>query len=282
MIDASAIADPPFRAAVAAVDAGDVRALDALLAAHPELVRDRLEQGEGYFRRPYLLWFVAENPVRTGRLPANVAEVARTILRAAERGRVGSLGEQRDYALSLVCSGRVPRECGVQRELLDLLVDAGADPNGALVPALAHRELAAAGRLLERGATLTLLAAACTGRTADVARLAPGASAAEREAALVGAAFNGRAAPVAALLALGADPSAFGAPGFHDHATALHHAVDSKSLDVVAALADAGASLDVKDRIYGATPLGWAEYLGHAEIAEYLRSRAGGPTAAAE
>jgi hypothetical protein len=80
--------------------------------------------------------------------------------------------EQLDYALALVGSGRVARECGVQRELIDLLCDAGADPAGVLVPALAHREVAAAERLLERGAALTLLAAVGTGRAAEVTRLA--------------------------------------------------------------------------------------------------------------
>ena len=56
--------DPRLRDAVAAIDAGDVSGLESLLTAHPELVRDRVEGGEGYFREPFLLWFIAENPVR--------------------------------------------------------------------------------------------------------------------------------------------------------------------------------------------------------------------------
>jgi peptide-methionine (S)-S-oxide reductase len=58
------------------MDAGDGSALERLLETHPRLLRERLDSGEGYFRRPYLLWFVAENPVRNGRLPRNIANVS--------------------------------------------------------------------------------------------------------------------------------------------------------------------------------------------------------------
>jgi len=30
---------------------------------------------DGFFQRPYLLWFVAEDPVRNGKLPRNIAAV---------------------------------------------------------------------------------------------------------------------------------------------------------------------------------------------------------------
>src|SRR5947199_502753 len=121
--------DPLFREAVSVIDAGDVSAPERLLAAHPRLVRERLDSPgdwlrervggalEGYFRQPYLLWFVAENPSRNDRLPANIAEVTRAIIQAAERERVDSLREQLTYTLELVCTGRVARECGVQREI---------------------------------------------------------------------------------------------------------------------------------------------------------------------
>ena len=87
-MDNPEIPDPLFREAVATIDAGDVSALEALLTAHPELVSDRLDFdegycGEAYFRHPYLLWFVAENPIRNGKLPENIAQVTRTIIEAA-------------------------------------------------------------------------------------------------------------------------------------------------------------------------------------------------------
>jgi Ankyrin repeats (3 copies) len=270
------IPDPPFREAVAAIDAGDVRALEALLAAHPRLLRDRADCGDGYFHRPYLLWFVAENPVRNGRLPANVAQVTRTIVQAARREGVETLREQLDYTLALVCSGRIVRKCGAQGELIDLLVDAGADPHGAMLPALAHREAEAAARLLEHGAPLTLTAVVCTGRADDVARLLPAADAVERQTALTAAALYGDAGALSLLVDSGVEVSAYGPEGFHAHATALHHAVDSGSLDAVKVLAEAGADLTVRDRVYQGTPLDWAEHLEHPAIAAYLRERMAG------
>jgi peptide-methionine (S)-S-oxide reductase len=276
-MDNAKILDPIFREAVDTLDAGNVAALEGLLAQHPRLVRDRLQDGEEldgeeYFRQPYLLWFVAENPIRNGKLPQNIAQVTRAILQAAERQGVDSLREQLDYTLALVCSGRVPREHGVQRDLMDVLCDAGADPDGAMVPALAHRELDAVERLLERGAKLTLLAAVGTGRTDDVTRLLPEAGADERQAALAAAALYGQPHTLALLIDSGVDVNAYNPPSLHSNATALHQAVGSGSLAAVKVLVEAGADLNTKDRIYQGTPLDWAEYLQQPEIAGYLRT----------
>ena len=269
------IADPLFREAVGVIDAGDVAGLDHLLRTHPRLVRERLDSGEGYFRSPYLLWFVAENPIRNGKLPTNIAEVTLSILRAAKSESPDTFQEQIDYALGLVCSGRVPRESGVQDELIDVLAEAGANPAGALLPALAHRELAAVERLLERGAALTLPAAVCTRRTADIERLGRTASAEDRQIALAAAALYGDAETLRYLFGLGVDLNAYSPMGFHPHATAVHHAVDSGSLEAVKVLAEAGADLDARDRVHQGTPLDWANYLGRTEIASYLRRRSG-------
>src|ERR1051326_3087409 len=96
-MDDPEILDSLFRQAVAAIDAGDVPGLEGLLAEHPRLVRDRLTAPgtwlreqiggalDGFFKDPYLLWFVTEDAVRTGRLSPHVAEITRAILRAAER-----------------------------------------------------------------------------------------------------------------------------------------------------------------------------------------------------
>lgn len=269
--------------AVSAISAGDARTLDSILAAHPELLREPLDFSElktlagcvifkeGYFRQPYLLWFVAENPVRLGTLPKNIARVTQTIIEAAQRTDVQSLQTQIDYALRLVCSARVPRECGVQDELIDVLIDAGANKEGALVPALAHHELAAAERLLEHGAALTLLAAVCTGRMEDAERLAPLASSEEKQLALAGAALYGNAEALTVLLKLGVDVNAFCPDGFHSHATPLHHSASSGSLDAVKTLVEAGADIRKRDRLYQGPPLGWAMYGKHPEIVTYIR-----------
>lgn len=269
------IPDAEFREAVAAMDAGDVAGLQALLSAHPRLLRERADCGEGYFHHPYLLWFVAENPVRNGRLPANVARVAQAIVRAAEREGVESLPGQLDCTLGLVCSGRVPRECGVQGELIDVLMDAGAQPDGAMRAAVAHGEVDAVRHLLRRGAPLTLAAAAALGDADGVARLLPASSAGDRGDALIAAALRGHPHVLRTLVASGVEVSAYGAEGFHPHATALHQAVASGSLDAVRVLVDAGADLRLRDRIYRGTALDWAVHLEHPEIAAYLRAAEG-------
>jgi len=106
--------DTAFRDAVAAIDSGDIAALERLVAANPALVRERLETPgawlrdkvggalDGFFKRPYLLWFVAEDPVRNGKLPDNIAAITRVIIDAARRDSASDLQEQLDYALTLV------------------------------------------------------------------------------------------------------------------------------------------------------------------------------------
>lgn len=265
------IPDSIFREAVTAIDAGDLKAIEALLDEHPSLLSDRLHAGEGYFKDPYLLWFVAGNPVRNGTLPANVADAARTIIEAARRDGVASLPHQLGVTLGLVASGRVPRESGVQAELIGVLVEAGADPNGALIAALAHREVEAAELLIESDARMTLLAAVCLDGKAEIDRLFEDSDPESRHAALAGAALFGNTDGLAALISKGMDTDTYGPVWFHPHATALHHAVDSGRLDAVRVLVDAGASLEIRDRIYGGTPLDWAEHLGRPEIADFLR-----------
>ncbi len=273
-----------FRDAVSAIDAGDGDALEALLASHPELVRERLgspgpwlreqvgDALDGFFERPWLLWFVAEDPVRNGRLPGNVAALARAIVHAARREGVPNLQEQLDSTLRLVSWSWVARECGVQIALIDVLADAGAALDGNPDNALVNRNQEAAAHLVERGARLTLGTALCLERWDDVGGLVQDAGDREKKFALVLAALNGRAEALRRILPLGVElnvPS----PDLFSHATALHHAVWSGSLDAVRVLVDAGADLAVKDEAWHGTPLNWAEHSENEEIASYLRER---------
>jgi peptide-methionine (S)-S-oxide reductase len=286
--------DTLFREAVTAIDGGDVATLERLLAGHPELVRDRLKAPgawlrdktgvalDGFFRKPYLLWFVAEDPVRNGKLPGNIAEVARAIIRAALRERVKTLQAQLDYALRLVSWSGVAAECGVQIELIDVLVDAGASPEGNPDKALVNGHVEAAEHLLERGATLTLSTALLLGRWDDVTRLAGAAGPREKQSAFVLAAVNGKAEALRRMIGVGVDVNS-PSKDLYSHATPLHHAVGSGSLDAVRLLVDAGAGLRSRDKAEKATPLGWAEYYlttargdrgrQYAEIAAYLRDK---------
>jgi peptide-methionine (S)-S-oxide reductase len=276
--------DALFRQAVSAIDAGDGVALDALLASHPELVRERLESPgawlreqvgdalDGFFERPWLLWFVAEDPVRNGRLPGNIAALARAIVDAARREGVPGLQEQLDSTLRLVSWSWIARECGVQIALIDVLVDAGAaldeNPDNALVNG--NREAAA--HMIDRGARLTLGTALCLERWEDVGRLVEDAGDREKQFALVLAALNGEAEALRRILPLGVALNA-PSPDLFSHATALHHAVWSGSLDAVRVLVDAGADLGAKDEVWKGTPLNWAEHSENEEIKTYLRGK---------
>lgn len=287
--------DSLLRDAVAAMDAGDLGAVERMVAEHPRLLHERLEVPgawlrdrvggalDDFFRAPYLLWFVAEDPVRNGRLPANIAAIAAAIIAAARREGVANLEEQVNYALRLVSWSWIARDCGVQIGLIDVLVDAGAAMDGRSDDALVNRNRAAAEHMVARGARLTLATALCLDRWDDASALAASADARERQFALVLAALNGRAESVRRMLALGADV-ARPSENLYSHGIPIHHAVCSGSLETVAVFADAGSPLDVEDTAWHATPLGWAEYYRelHAgderaeryqEIARYLRER---------
>lgn len=287
--------DSLFRAAVSGIDAGDVTELERLLTAHPALVRERLHSPgawlrdkvggalDGFFRQPYLLWFVAEDPVRNGKLPRNIAQVARTIIHAAEREGVDSRREQLEYALRLVAWSWIARECDVQIELIDVLIDAGASPHGMPNNALVNGNFAAAEHLVKRGARLTLATALCLGRWDDVRRLAPTTSARDKQFGFVLAALNGKAEALRSMIDLGVDLNGV-STDLYSHATALHHAVWSGSLEAVKVLVEAGADIDRRDTVHDGTPLGWAEYAQRehtrdergkqfAAIAAYLREK---------
>jgi peptide-methionine (S)-S-oxide reductase len=292
-MDDPARLDSLFHAAVTALDAGDRAGLERMLAAHPELLHTRLDSPgawlrdkvgaalEDFFERPYLLWFVAEDPVRNGRLPANIAQIARVIIEAAQRACVGNLREQLDYTLRLVAWSTIARNCGVQIELLDALLDAGASPDRTPDNALVNGNIAAAEHLVRRGAALTLGTALCFGRWEDVSRLAPPATPREKQFGFVLSALNGKAEALSRMITLGVDLNGPSTDLFA-HATPLHHAVSSGSLESVKVLVEAGATLTAKDTAWNGTPLGWAEHLQgeherdargahYAAIATYLR-----------
>jgi peptide-methionine (S)-S-oxide reductase len=223
---------------------------------------------------------VAEDPVRNGQLTANIVEITRLIIEAARRHAQGSLQSQLDDTLRLVCWSGVAAHCGVQIPLIDLLVNAGAAPAANANNALVNQHVAAAERLVQHGGRLTLGAALCLDRWADIPRLFAEANAAQKQFSLVLAALNGKADSVRWMLNAGVpvnQPSA----DLYAHATPLHHAVCSGSLETVQAMIEAGADVDIPDTAWNGTPLGWAEHYAaeskadrqahYATIVEYLR-----------
>jgi hypothetical protein len=283
----SDITDALFRQGIEAIDSGNIAQLEGLISEHPFLVKERLQTaGEGYFKDPYLICFVADNPIRNSRLPPNIVAVTRLLVDAIKRYSPETYQRQIDYALGLIATGCIPRECGVQIALMDVLMDAGAEPGNGMA-ACANGNLEAARHLIERGGKLTLAGAVCLEREGDIGRLAAEAGSDEKLTAIAAAAFYGKEDVIRLLLTAGADPNGYPqkSSGFHSHATPLHQAVASTSLNAVKLLVEAGARLDAADKIYDGTPLDWALHLQADDdyeqparrnfglIAEYLRSR---------
>jgi peptide-methionine (S)-S-oxide reductase len=281
----SDITDPLFREAVEAIDSGDINTLKRLLDQHPQLVSQRLDvPKEGYFQHPYLLWFIADNPIRHEKLPANIIEITGLIMENVRKYAPETFQQQISYTCWLASTGRIPKECGVQIGLISLFLDAGVKPGSGLSE-LAHGNIEAAKHLIKRGAELSLPVAVGLDWKDDMMRLAKTAIQSEMQVALVVAAFFGKTDIISFLIDKGVDVNAVPDNffGFHSHASALHQAVYSGSLESVKLLVEAGAKLDATDRVYHGTPLGWVMHMqtegGYdeegkrrfAEIEAYLR-----------
>jgi hypothetical protein len=262
-----------FEAAVDAVIAGDVPALESLLRENPDLVRARstLEH------RATLLHYIAANGVEDHRqkTPKNAVEVARTLLNAgAEVDALAEMYGGSRTTMSMLVSSCHPAKAGVHVALVETLLDFGASLDGALATALAFGYLAAAEALVRRGAAVDDIAAAAgLGRLAEVRRMLPAADRESRHRALALAAQHGHLEIVRLLLDAGEDPNRYNPQGNHPHSTPLHQAVLAGHDAVVRLLVERGARLDIKDTVYQGTPIGWAIYSGHVEIEKYLRQK---------
>ena len=259
-----------FRQAVDLIDAGEVVELAEHLDQHPDLlgiapsfsetsVPSGTQPGQ-YFDQPKLLWFIAENPVRNDTLPDNIAYVAQCIINKQRVHSPNTLQRDLDYTLALVVSGRVARETGNQRDLIATLVRSGANPNCA-ENALSHGERDAVQTLLDHGAETTLVLAAGMGHMDDLRCLLVDADRPTQLKALTCAAINGQSATCSILVDHGVDPNQFNPEGFHAHCTPLHNAVSGGSYETVSNLVGAGADTTIRDTMFDADALGWAQYL---------------------
>jgi ankyrin repeat protein len=189
--------------------------------------------------------------------------------------------DARCATLGLLVSSSPPADAGLQRPLAELLLDRGASLdapgskwNSAVLTALTFGFLDTARLLAARaGPARDIAIVAGLGALGDTARLLPSADVERKRIALALACAHGHVRVAQLLLDAGVDPNHFNPDGFHSHSTPLHQAVWANHEGIVRLLVERGARLDVRDLIYGGTPLAWAEHGERTGIAEYLRGR---------
>jgi hypothetical protein len=262
------------RAADAIVD-GDIETLDALLRANSGLVHARSTRDHN----ATLLHYVAANGHEgfRQRSPKNAVQIARRLLEAgAKPDATAAMYGHRCTTMEMLVSSEHPHATGVQVELVELLLDYGAAPDGVeddgspLMTALRFHYPRAAHALAARGARIdNVIAAAALGRTDLIERfvddggaLKPGARlpdvpwpklppdpAIHLAYALTWASALGQREAVELLLRKGVDASAA-----DSDASAAHFAAAHGHMDIVRALLRHGASLETRNS-YGGTVL---------------------------
>jgi ankyrin repeat protein len=261
-----------FEAAVQAIVTGDATTLTGLLRDHPELIRARSTREH----RATLLHYVSANGVETYRQvsPKNIAAIARILLGAgAEVDAEADVYGGGCTTLGLVATSAPPAIAGVQRGVIDVLLEhgarvdfSGAGGNGqALVRAcLANGQPEAADYLASRGAPLDLPGAAGLGRVDVVQQFFDddGALNARATHAQMADGFSlacayGRVEVVDLLLERGMDVDAQ-LKGHGEGHTGLHVAAFHGHVDVVDTLLRRGARVDAVDETWATPPLIWA------------------------
>jgi ankyrin repeat protein len=285
-VDAVGVPGSPvfqFESAAQGIVDGDVDTLASLLRGNPALVHarsTRVTRFDPPVHRATLLHYIGANGVENYRqkTAANAVEIATMLLEAgAEVDAVADMYGRHETTMNMLVSSSPPAEAGLQVPLIETLIDYGANIKASgltspLMTALLYDFRDAAETLVRRGAPIDNIAAAAgLGRLEEVSGALAAASAEDRHRALSLAAQHGHAAVVRLLLDAGEDPDRYNLAGNHPHTTPLHQAAVSGHDEVVHLLVERHARLDIKDKIYNATPIGWALYSGHTNLAQYLR-----------
>jgi ankyrin repeat protein len=255
-----------FEAAADAIVSGKTAVLKKLLREDPELIQARSTREH----RATLLHYVSANGVEGYRqkTPKNIVRITKLLLDAgAEIDATADVYGGGATALGLAATSVHPEHAGVQKALLQALLDYGAAidrPRGAgnedpaVLGCLANGRGEAAAFLADRGAGLTLAAAAGVGRL-DVVKscfdedgaLKPGLSKEQMEAGFLFACGYGRTEVVEFLLDKGVDLASNSGRG----QTGSHWAVIGGHLDTVRSLLRRNPPLEVRN-MYGGTVLG--------------------------
>ena len=275
-----------FEFAAEAVVKGDLAELSRMLQENPGLAHarsTRITCLDPPHHRATLLHYLGANGVESHRQrsPANAVEVARLLLEAgAEPDALASMYGGECATLSMLVSSTPPAEAGVQVPLVHVLLDFGANVEGAgtstwespLLTALKFGFTDAAAALIDRGAAVDdVVKAAGLGQLHTVESMLPAASPTERHRALALAVETEQVDVVRLLLESGEPADRLNPDGFHSHQTPLHSAALHGNMELSQLLLDYNAPTTTRDALWHSTPLGWAEYAGHDEVASLLR-----------
>jgi len=255
-----------FEAAADAIIRGDSKTLKRVLRDDPQLVHARSTREHG----ATLLHYVSANGVEGYRqvTPANIVQITELLLKTgAEVDAEADVYGGGSTTLGLVASSVHPYRTGVQNQLMQVLLDYGAEIDhktgagnrqSSVLGALANGRGEAAAYLAERGARLNLLAAAGVGRL-DVVKSFFNKDGSRKRTTTrkqVQSAFNyacgwGRANVVEFLLERGVDLENGGGDG----QTPLHSAAICGQLEMIKLLLKYDPPLEARN-IYGGTVLG--------------------------
>lgn len=240
-----------FEEAADAIAGGDIVTLKRLLREDPKLVQARSTREH----RATLLHYVSANGVESYRqkTPGNIVEITQVLLEAgAEIDAIAEVYGGKCTTLDLAATSIHPVRAGVLEELLQYLLDQGADIGLASVRGcLGNGRPAGAEFLAAHGARLNLAEAAGIGRLDLVEELFEHAPVELRNEGLIYACGYGRNDVVEFLLRKGVNLSAHRADG----QTPLHMAVIGGHLETVKLLLRHNPPLEATN-VYGGTVWG--------------------------
>ena len=291
-----------FAEGVAAIGAGNVGALRALLDRAPELVRARTAPPDHATLLHHTAFNGFEEVSHTA--PPTTPDMARLLLERGADADALAFDGTKGTALCWALSSWFTYEGGVQNALVDAYLDGGAAIEGVagdgapLGHAIGFGYTSAVEHLAARGAAVDHLPAACA--LGDLARLKgwrrpdgrfdpaaleftcgekdetgrfswpPPCDPDPHALALVTAATHGRDEVVRWLLETGVDPNA----AVSLDQSALHFAAYTGHARVVEALLEAGARADAREGQFDRTPAEWALETGEEALADRIRAHA--------
>jgi hypothetical protein len=270
------VMDTRFHAAQAALAAGDVDRLEALLKLDSGLAVAQSESDHPTILQCLVLTMPPVDPLESliNLLANHGAELTDPLIAACGCGNVAAVGRLLDLGANIEGNGHwSPLEEAAyfgQEQCLSLLIERGASITKI-------RTAAALGRadLIERCFDETGALTKAAGEIAwPFGKLVPEGDRQDRRQilanALVYAAMWGRVAVAEYLLNRGAELNLIPA-GFDYSGTPLHYAAYEGRREMVDWLLRHGADPTIRDTKIGKLPEDWAEHSGHKDLAEQLQ-----------